>query len=84
VQANPQVGYPHQWLADRLNIPIALLEETLAKCKEQERISENSVGIKILKFAYYQDELGKGEEKENEKGDGIERPPLPEKYRQGK
>lgn len=55
VQANPQMGYPHEWLAQRLNIPLELLEDTLQVCIQQERIEENGQGIKVVKFDYYQD-----------------------------
>jgi len=42
-------------LASKLNISLELLEETLTICQAQGRISENSTGIEILKFGYYQD-----------------------------
>lgn len=54
VQANETTAYAHSWLASRLNIPLELLEVTLEKCNQQGRISENSNGIKVLKFEYYQ------------------------------
>lgn len=56
VQANETTAYPHSWLASKLNIPLELLEETLKICKVQERVTENSVGIQILKFDFYQGE----------------------------
>jgi len=65
VQANETTAYPHSWLASALNIPLELLEETLEICKKQDRVSENDTGIKILKFAYYQDQ----EESERAKPD---------------
>jgi len=55
VQANETTAYPHIWLAQKLNIPLELLNETLRICQEQERISENSDGIRIMKFEYYQE-----------------------------
>lgn len=56
VQANETTAYPHSWLASKLNIPLALLEKTIKICKDQQRISENTTGIKVLKFHYYQSE----------------------------
>ena len=57
VQANETVAYPHSWLASKLNIPLELLEETLEICKKQSRISENTTGIKVLKFEHYQEKM---------------------------
>ena len=64
VQANETTAYPHSWLANKLNIPLDLLETTLQSCKVQQRISENDTGIKVLKFEHYQaGKLGNLEEK---------------------
>jgi hypothetical protein len=65
IQANPTTAYPHSWLANKLNIPLELLEATLVVCKEQGRISENSTGIKILNFDLYQGRE-EGETNENQ------------------
>lgn len=56
IQANENMAYPHEWLANQLNIPLSLLEETLRLCVEHGRITENHNGIKILKFEMYQGE----------------------------
>jgi len=48
--------YPHSFIANRLNIPIELFEETLAKCCEEGRTSENSDGIHIVNWSSYQSE----------------------------
>lgn len=48
--------YPHQFIANRLNIAIELLERTLAKCIDEGRIKENSNGILISNFHAYQSE----------------------------
>ncbi|GAI88989.1 unnamed protein product [marine sediment metagenome] len=64
VQANETTAYPHSWLANKLNIPLKLLEETLEICKKQDRISENDTGIKVLKFAYYQSEQKRSRQEE--------------------
>jgi hypothetical protein len=59
-----------------------LLEETLEACKKQKRISENTTGIKVLKFEYYQEkksQRGKKEEADPDKfikgsyGDKVKR-----------
>ena len=48
--------YPHSFLANRFNIPIELLEDTLKKCKEEGRIGEDQQGIHIANWADYQSE----------------------------
>jgi len=48
--------YPHSFIANRLNISVDLLERTIDKCKEEGRISENTTGIKISNWAFYQSE----------------------------
>jgi hypothetical protein len=62
IQANPTTAYPHSWLASKLNIALDLLEEALEVCKAQGRISENSTGIKILNFDFYQEGIGEAKE----------------------
>lgn len=76
VQANETTAYPHSWLASKLNIPLELLEETLRICIEQKRISENTTGIKVLKFQYYQSRQEKpsGERKPSQKKRGESSP----------
>lgn len=51
--------YPHSFIANRLNIPIELLERTLAKCEEEGRISENDTGIHITNWKAYQSEYNR-------------------------
>jgi len=48
--------YPHSFIANRLNIPLELLERTLKKCEHEGRISENDTGINITNWAAYQSE----------------------------
>lgn len=48
--------YPHSFVANRLNIPVELLERTLDKCKEEGRIGENETGIHISNWSAYQSE----------------------------
>lgn len=75
VQANETTAYPHSWLANKLNIPLDLLEDTLAVCIKQRRLSENSTGIKVIKFEFYQE---KGPQRGEEAKDD------PDKYTKGK
>lgn len=48
--------YPRRWIAGILNIDEELLEITIEKCKNTQRISENSDGIRILNWSKYQSE----------------------------
>ena len=69
--------YPHTFVANRLNIPIALLEKTLMKCQDEGRISEDPDGIHITNWERYQSEyqrqakyrLNQSEEKATENND---------------
>jgi len=48
--------YPPSFIANRLNIPLDLLQRTLAKCIEEGRIHENGSGIHITNWSAYQSE----------------------------
>lgn len=48
--------YPHEFIANRLNIPLELFERTLKKCNEEGRTKENSTGIQIVNWNAYQSE----------------------------
>ena len=48
--------YPHSFIANRLNIPLELLERTLVKCFEENRMREDDSGIHIANWKYYQSE----------------------------
>ena len=48
--------YPHSFIANRLNIPLELLERTLTKCIEENRLKEDKTGIHITNWKYYQSE----------------------------
>lgn len=48
--------YPHSFIANRLNIPVKLLRETLALCIEEGRIVEDEQGIHIVNWKVYQSE----------------------------
>lgn len=58
IQANEQMAYKHEWLANFLNIPLDLFEHCLKKFQETGRIYENETGIKIINFEWYQGILG--------------------------
>lgn len=49
-------AFPHQFIANRLNISLELLERTLKKCEDEGRISEDNGGIKITNWRVYQSE----------------------------
>jgi hypothetical protein len=49
-------AYPRQFIANQLNIPIELLDRTIAKCMHDGRVEENSDIIKITNWAVYQSE----------------------------
>lgn len=48
--------FPHSFIANRLNIPVGLLEKTLKKCEKEGRITEDDSGIHINNWKYYQSE----------------------------
>ncbi len=48
--------YPHSFLANRFNIPLDLLENTIIKCIDEGRIKEDSHGIHIQNWSSYQSE----------------------------
>lgn len=53
IQANPTTPYQHSRLAEILNVTEELLERSLQKFTTQGRIHENSVGITITNFKFY-------------------------------
>lgn len=56
IAAGPGRPYPRRWIAGILNISEELLDRTLLKCVETERISDNNDGIAILNWMKYQPE----------------------------
>ena len=54
IQATEGVGYPKPWIAQALNIPVELLEQTLDKLASTDRIKMNTDSISIINFEYYQ------------------------------
>lgn len=45
IRANEDMGYPHEYLARILNVPIELLEESISKCIEANKVEEIKDGI---------------------------------------
>ena len=79
IAAGPGMPYPHNWIAGTLNVPPELLEVTLEKCQQTERIEENGDGIRIVNWAKYQSEYER-QKPYRQRGDGD-----PDKYiKQGK
>lgn len=71
VCASAGVPFPHQWLADTLRVPLELLESTLAIRKADGSISEESGGIRITNWDFYQVEpkaTRKGKKQAKEQG----------------
>jgi len=79
IAAGPGKPYPHHWIAGTLNIPQELLEVTLGKCQESQRINENSDGIHILNWARYQSEYDRQKPYRQKNKDED-----PDKYTKGK
>lgn len=75
--------YPIEYIANSLNIPMALLGQTIAKCKKEGRIGQNQNGdaILITNWASYQSEYERQkpyrDKKKQEAAD-------PDKYIKGK
>ncbi|GAI45443.1 unnamed protein product, partial [marine sediment metagenome] len=73
--------YPHDFIANRLNIEVELLERTLKKCIEEGRINENDNGIHVTNWKEYQSEYERQKPyREAKKGKERE----PEDYKEGK
>ena len=51
-----QRPFPHDFIANRLNIPLELLERTLKKCQDEGRLAEGDNGITIVNWKVYQSE----------------------------
>jgi hypothetical protein len=70
--------YPHEFIANRLNVTLELLEVTLKKCKDEGRIKEDGKGIHITNWKDYQSEYQRQKPyREKKKED-------PDKYIKGK
>lgn len=51
-----QRSLPHQFIANRLNVTLELLEITLTKCLDEGRVTEDEQGIHITNWERYQSE----------------------------
>jgi hypothetical protein len=56
ISPNGKQAYPLKWVANILNIEPELLEITLKKCEESQRIERKKGGIKIVNWHRYQSE----------------------------
>lgn len=54
IQRNPNTPFSHSAIAARLQAPVELLERALTKCIAQDRLNENSDGIHVVNWNYYQ------------------------------
>lgn len=59
VQANETTPYSHDRLAEIINVSLELLERSLQKFEEQNRIHENNRGIVITNFTFYNPPVNK-------------------------
>ena len=78
ISANETTAYPHDYIANRLKVPLPLFESTLLKLKHSGRILENRSGIHILNWAKYQSEYERQKPYRQKKGED------PDKYVRGK
>lgn len=56
ISDNDKRAIPHEFIANRFRIPLELLENTLAKCQAEGRITEDGQGIRITNWSHYQSE----------------------------
>lgn len=54
IQDNDGQALPHQFIAEEFHCPLEVFESMLEKCKQQNRLEENSDGIKVINFKAYQ------------------------------
>ena len=75
---NDSRPYPHSFIANRLNVPQALLKTTLDKCIDEGRITEDGTGIHISNWAVYQSEYERQKpfREKGKLGGSKEPPPL--------
>ena len=49
-------GYPLEWIAGTLNIPLELLKRAIDKCVKSGRIEQTLKGLRVLNWGKYQSE----------------------------
>jgi len=59
IQASPDIAYPISFVAAQLRISKKLLEKTLVKFEEQERITNDVDGIHIVNWYKYQSDYNR-------------------------
>ena len=75
---NDDRPYPRDFIANQLNIPVTLLNQTIAKCMNEGRIEERSDIIIIINWNNYQSEYDRVKKyRDKDKED-------PDKYIKGK
>jgi len=81
ISDNDSRPYPHSFIANRLNVPLDLLERTIDKCKDEGRLSENDNGIHMTNWKFYQSEYQRQKPyRDKKKEEAVD----PEKFTKGK
>ena len=80
ISDNDSRPYPHSFIANRLNVPLDLLERTIDKCKDEGRLSENDNGIHMTNWKFYQSEYQRQKPYRDKKKEEAD----PEKFTKGK
>lgn len=52
-------AYPNEYISSQLNIPLALLEQTLKKCVEHDMVELNSDTITLINWGKYQSDYSR-------------------------
>ena len=50
---------PHDFIANRIHVPVAVLDSTIKKGERTNRLKENSTGLEIVKWKDYQSEYNR-------------------------
>ena len=82
ISDNDGRAYPHSFIAHELHTSVELLDSTLAKCKEEGRISEDEHGIHITNWKAYQSEYERQKPYRQERA--KQQSQDPDKYIKGK
>ena len=56
IAANEERGYPDEWIAATLQIPVELLKQVIVKCESTGRIERTDAGLRICNWTKYQSE----------------------------
>ena len=56
ISSNETTPFPHDYIANLLQVPLDLLQTTLKKLADTGRVSENENGIHIINWSKYQSE----------------------------